>query len=187
MQNLIWHSPLSPEACAERIEAELQQDRRHRKPLWGKVTAEGFSLRRAFNLRNPFAPYIKGTFEPQADGGTVVRATCAVPQAAKIGAVIWAAIWLIAPCAMTVIVDLIVIGFLAAFGDQLAPIAEELRPLLVSLPITSVGFPIMGALVAVGFPALFIVLRRGDCDNLTARLTTLLEADTFPEVANTSS
>jgi hypothetical protein len=177
MQNLIWHSPLSPEACAERIEAEIQHSGRHRKPLWGTVTPEGFSLRRAVNLRNPFAPFIKGTFEPQEDGGTVVRATCAVPPAAKIGAAIWAAIWLVAPCAMTAIVDLIVIGFLAALGDQLAPIAEELRPLLVSLPIASVGLPVAGALVAVGFPALFIVLRRGDCDKLTARLTTLLDVD----------
>jgi hypothetical protein len=92
-----------------------------------------------------------------------------------IGAGVWAVLWILMPCAMIAIVDLFVVGLLLTVGESLRQLGDDTFLTLLTFPVMSLSFPALGLLVALGFPALFILLRRGDCDQLTTRLQQALE------------
>ena len=147
-----WYSPLSPEECARRIKARLSNGSsfwHSDHPFWGHVWERGFSVRLAQGWRNPMAPFFKAHLEP-GGSGTVVRSECRILKAAKIGATIWALLWILLPCTLTVSVDVVWITFLLALGDSLRALDEETYRTLLTLPIAMWWMPVMGVVFALG-------------------------------------
>lgn len=181
-----WYSPLSPEECARRIKARLSNGSlflHSDHPFWGHVWERGFSVRLAQGWRNPMAPFFKAHLEPRGSG-TVVRGECRILKAAKIGATIWALLWILLPCTLTVSVDVVWITFLLVLGDSLRALDEETYRTLLTLPIAMWWMPVMGVVFALGFPALFIAVRQGDCEKICTLLEDILEIKAPPRRAD---
>jgi hypothetical protein len=176
-----YYSPLSPEICEERIRAQIYQighpSQSAGKPLWGQVKEGTFSLRLSKGLRNPLAPYFQGTLEP-VSGGTLVRGEFKVSQGFKIGIAVWAIVMTVSVCGMFVVIEGGLIALLAAMGEELRALDPELyRSTIVGL-ITTVPFmTVLGILLAVGLPLLFIVTRRGDPERIIEHLTEILDLE----------
>jgi hypothetical protein len=151
--------------------------------LWGKIEAQTFSLRLAKGARNPLAPYFKGQWGAE-QGGTRFSGECRITEGVKIGAVLWAIIWIVAPLSLAVVAGGIWIGALLALGDTLRQLGEETYRALWSAPSALCWLPVASLLFGLGFPILFIGLRRGDCAKIVALLEELLEAEVsvLPEV-----
>ncbi len=180
------YSPLPPDECVRRIERRLDRgEPRYRadRPLWGKIEAQTFSLRLAKGARNPLAPYFKGQWGAE-QGGTRFSGECRITEGVKIGAVLWAILWIVAPLSLAVVAGGIWIGALLALGDTLRQLGEETYRALWSAPSALCWLPVASLLFGLGFPILFIGLRRGDCAKIVALLEELLEAEVsvLPEV-----
>jgi hypothetical protein len=174
------YSPLSVDECIRRL-AALVEDisnvyRQSDRPLLGRTQAERFSVRLAGGVRNPFAPYFKGRLEPWGDG-TMITGECRILKGAKIGAGIWVGLWLLGPCILTVAADVVLVGLLLALGDSLQQLDAETYRTFLTLPIMIWSLPVLGGLIALGFPALFIGLRRGDCEKILALFEDILEVE----------
>lgn len=172
------HSPLSLEESIRRVEERLL-DRilgGGSAPFWGQVQERRVSLRLARGMRNPFAPYFRGYFEPTASG-TLLRGECRVLTGPKIAAIVWGVFWLCAPCALTITVEVAWISFLLALGESLQALGAETYRTFLTLPLSLLAFPLAGIVVGVGAPALFIGLRRGDCERIVALLEEALELE----------
>lgn len=169
-------SPLDPGTCSQRIENQLCKNvlsNQDRGPLWGSVQERSISVRLATGMRNPFAPYFRGRVEP-AESGSLLCGECQTSSGLKTAALVWGLLWIVLPCAMTVVVEAMWIAFLFAFGEHLMQLGDETYRTLLSIPILVVPFPIISAFMGIGFPVLFITSRRGDCE----RIARLLEVAT---------
>ncbi len=169
-------SPLDPETCSQRIENQLCKNvlsNQDRGPLWGSVQERNISVRLATGMRNPFAPYFRGRVEP-AESGSLLCGECQTSSGLKTAALVWGLLWIVLPCAMTVVVEAIWIAFLFAFGEHLMQLGDETYRTLLSIPILALPFPIINAFIGIGFPVLFLTSRRGDCE----RIARLLEVAT---------
>lgn len=172
------YSPLSLDDSIQRVEGQLAGalSWSGNQPFWGNVEGDRFSLRLARGLRNPFAPYFRGRFEPTASG-TVLRGECRVPGGAKVAAIVWGIVWLCAPCSLTLVVGAAWAGLFLGFGESLRVLGDEAYRTLLTLPIAFLGLPVVGVVFGVGFPLLFIALRRGDCERIVELLRDLLEIE----------
>lgn len=172
-------SPLSVAECARRLAERLQANpyaaREREKPLSGWVRERRVSLRLARGARNPFVPHFQGRLEPAARG-TVLRGRFELHPAAKGAAVAWALLWSVGLCGLTAIAEVVMISFLAAFGEQLRALGPEEYQALMGIPAALLSLPLLGVAVGLGFPALFIVVRRGDRARILALLKRVLEA-----------
>ena len=173
------HSPLSPEACIQRIESQLRKNtlsNQDRRPLWGSVQEGNISVRLAKGMRNPFAPYFRGHFEPR-EGGTLLYGECQLSSGLKTVAVVWGLLWILAPCALTAFAEAGLIALLLTYGEQLRLLGDEMYHTLLSLPIMILSFPVMFAIIGIAFPVLFITVRRGDCERIAGLLEATLEGE----------
>lgn len=170
-------SPLDPETCVRRIEDQLRKNtlsNRDRRPLWGKVQEQSLSVRLASGMRNPFAPYFRGRFEPM-ENGTLLCGECQLSSGLKTVAVAWALLWILLPCALTAFVEVGLIALLLTYGEQLRLLGDETYHTLLSMPIMILPFPVMFAIIGTAFPVLFIGLRRGDCEKIAGLLEATLD------------
>lgn len=83
-------SPLSPEACAERIAAITDNSFAvfGTRPLIGSASARSASLRRRINYRNSFQTELSALFEP-AGNGTTIRCRFALLGVVQVFMAIW--------------------------------------------------------------------------------------------------
>ena len=173
------HSPLSLEACIQRIENQLRKNtpsNQDRRPLWGSIQEQSISVRLAKGMRNPFAPYFRGRFEPLGSG-TLLYGECQLSSGLKTVAVVWGLLWTLLPCALTAFAEVGLIAFLLTYGEQLRLLGDEMYRTLLSLPIMILSFPVMFAIIGIAFPVLFITVRRGDCERIAEMLEATLESE----------
>lgn len=173
------HSPLSLEACTQRIENQLQKNalsNRDRQPLWGSVQEGNISVRLAKGMRNPFAPYFRGHFQP-TESGTLLYGECQLSSGLKTVAVVWGLLWILVPCALIAFAEAGLITLLLTYGEQLRLLGDEMYRTLLSLPIMILSFPVIFAIIGIVFPVLFITVRRGDCERIAGILEATLEGE----------
>ena len=171
------HSPLSLETCIQRIENQLRKNtlsNQDRRPLWGSIQEESISVRLARGMRNPFAPYFRGRFEPLGSG-TLLYGECQLSSGLKTVAVVWGLLWTLLPCALTAFAEVGLIALLLTYGEQLRLLGDGMYHTLQSIPITLLPFPVIFALIGIAFPVLFITSRRGDCEQIAGLLEATLE------------
>lgn len=172
------YSPLSPAACARRLAGLLQTrgvgSPAPDKPLWGAVEEGRFSFRRASGYRNLFAPHFRGTLRPSG-GGTVLQGQFGLLPAAQVGAVIWAAVWVLSTCAGTAIVLGTGLAFWMIGREFLMQLEGDVYQEIVGAFVMMLGFPVLGVLVGLGFPVLFVKVASRDRDRILAELEGALE------------
>lgn len=174
-------SPLSLDECIQKLQAVNKKNttvfpKDFSKQIWGKVGADGFSLRLAYGNRNPFAPHFTGAFKSTASG-TALEGEFKLLTGAKIGAAIWAAFMILNTCLGTIFAMLFLTPFLALLWEDLPQLGPNYLPLLVTIAVTISCLPVCMIGFALGFPYLFIVIRRGDPPVLLDLLKKLLEAE----------
>jgi hypothetical protein len=109
--------------------------------------------------------------------GTMVRGEFMLHDVAKWMALIWMIVWGIMPCGLTAIVEVALVSFLVAMGENLRGLGDELYQELMRIPVMLLLFPVVGVVVGVGFPVLFAALRISDRDRMIELLKSILEVE----------
>ncbi|MBX7201309.1 MAG: hypothetical protein K1X51_18225 [Rhodospirillaceae bacterium] len=132
-------SPLSPQACAERIAAITDGPLvlLGTRPLIGSATANGVRVRRRINYRNSFQTALSATFETQG-AGTIIRCRFGMMPLVIVFLAVWMGLALLAGAGLAVsqmtgspgsetspFIVLFPLGFLA-FGFVMASVGRSL-------------------------------------------------------------
>jgi hypothetical protein len=92
-----------------------------------------------------------------------------------VGAVIWAAIWVLSTCVGTAIVLGTGLAFWMIGREFLMQLEGDVYQEIVAAFVMLLGFPVLGVLVGLGFPVLFIKVASRDRDRILAELEDALE------------
>lgn len=94
-KKLVFESPLSKEEVIQRLTSEVAQPRsglrwleRRTENFQGKVSEEGFQIRRIIRSRNSFLPIIYGRFSPSVPG-VRIEVTMKVQTGVLVFSILW--------------------------------------------------------------------------------------------------
>ncbi|HPN53560.1 MAG TPA: hypothetical protein PKW33_18335 [Anaerolineaceae bacterium] len=171
-------SPLDLETCKDRLRKQMREHvtfGMDYRPLYGEIREDRVTLRMASGLRNPLTPHFYGVIR-QIPGGTELAGEFKTPEWARAAIWVWGTMMVLAPCGLTAVAEVFMIFMLRILWPYQQELGIDQFYSLLAMPALLLFLPLIGLLLGVGLPLLFIAIPRNDPEKIKALLERTLEA-----------